>query len=199
MTCLVPSPPVGWGLWSFWRPAPPVWGSVFYRDMVRLLPLVSSTVIVTCSLRYRQNLMLLVSPGKRCACPCSDAVLRSCEEALAGAGIILHRPPFFWFPFASGLCGTAGSRGGPRGRGGGGWGPGTREHIYIYIHTHIQHKEQCRTCLKRLYSASQYMPISYTTCCCVEPEALHGMRHWDFRFWPLIRIFLKFPPERFWV
>ena len=31
-----------------------------------------------------QNMMLLFSPCKRCPCPCSDAVLRSCEEALAG-------------------------------------------------------------------------------------------------------------------
>ena len=41
-----------------------------------------------------QNMMLHFSPGKRCPCPCSDTVLRSCQEALAG--IILHRPPFFW-------------------------------------------------------------------------------------------------------
>ena len=92
-----------------------MWGSVFYRDMVWLLPLVSSIVIVTCSLRYRQNLMLLVSPGKRCPCPCSDAVLRSCEEALPG--IPSPSSSLFlvsvWFRFA-------------RGRGGGGgWGPGS--------------------------------------------------------------------------
>ena len=36
-------------------------------------------------------MMLLFSPCKRCPCPCCDAVLRSCEEALAG--IILHRLP----------------------------------------------------------------------------------------------------------
>ena len=35
-------------------PAQPVWGSVFYRDMVWLLPLVNnSNVIVTCSLPYK--------------------------------------------------------------------------------------------------------------------------------------------------
>ena len=97
---LVPSPPVEWGLWSFWLapprlwgavcstevwygccrllvvmsslhalsppppcgvwpvvvlvgPAPPVWGSMFYRDMVWLLALVNSNVIVTCSLPYK--------------------------------------------------------------------------------------------------------------------------------------------------
>ena len=92
-------------------PAPPVWGSVFYRDMAWLLPLVSSNVIVTCSLRYK-NMMLLFSPGRRCPCPCSDAVLRSCEEALAG--IILHRPPSLWFagPGARGPGPGAGEGGG---------------------------------------------------------------------------------------
>ena len=52
-------------------------------------------------------------------CPCFDAVLRSCEEALAE--IILHRPPSLWFAWVR-WCGTAGSRGGP----GGGGGPGAR-------------------------------------------------------------------------
>ena len=96
-------------------PPPPVWGSVFYRDMVWLLPLVSSNVV-----------MLLFSPCKRCPCPCSDAVLRSCEEALAGMGSFR-------------LSGTAGSRGRPgRGPGGGGYhgggggGPGP-EYIYICV------------------------------------------------------------------
>ena len=38
-----------WGLWSFWLAPPRLWwGSVFYRRMVWLLPLVSSNVIVTC-------------------------------------------------------------------------------------------------------------------------------------------------------
>ena len=42
-------PPVEWGLWSFWLAPPRLWGgSVFYRRMVWLLPLVSSNVIVTC-------------------------------------------------------------------------------------------------------------------------------------------------------
>ena len=96
-------------------PPPPVWGSVFYRDMVWLLPLVSSNVV-----------MLLFSPCKRCPCPCSDAVLRSCEEALAGMGSFR-------------LSGTAGSRGRPgRGPGGGGYhgggGVGARDpNIYIYM------------------------------------------------------------------
>ena len=63
-------------------------------------------------------MMLLVSPCKRCPCPCSDAVLRSCEEALAG--IILHRPPSLW------LCRTAGCQGrpGPEAGGGGAGGEG---------------------------------------------------------------------------
>ena len=83
-------------------------------------------------------MMLLFSPCKRCPCPCSDAVLRSCEEALAG--IILH--PSLWFAWVRfRLCGTAGSRGGSggggpgAGRGGGGVGfPWTREHVCIYIY-----------------------------------------------------------------
>ena len=89
-----------------------------------------------------QNMMLFFSPCKRCPCPCSDAVLRSCEEALAG--IILHRPPSLWIawvrsgcagPVRAGVQGRAGRGGG--GYHGGGGGPGTREHIYIYIYTHL--------------------------------------------------------------
>ena len=57
VTCLVPSPPCGVGpVVVLVGPAPPVWGSVFYKDMygmVWLLPLVSSNVIVTCSLPYK--------------------------------------------------------------------------------------------------------------------------------------------------
>ena len=66
-------------------------------------------------------MMLLFPPCRRCPCLCSDAVLCSCEEALAG--IILHRPPSLWF-----ARGTAGSRGGPgaRGRGPGGGGGDTK-------------------------------------------------------------------------
>ena len=94
-----------------------------------------------------QNMMLLFSPCKRCPCPCSDAVLRSCEEALAG--IILHRPPSLWFAWVRSGCpalllaGAARPRPGAGDREGGGgdtmgvggvWGPGTREHIYIYIY-----------------------------------------------------------------
>ena len=53
LRALSPPPPVGWGLWSFWLAPPSLWGSVFCRDMVWLLPLVSSNVIVTCSLPYK--------------------------------------------------------------------------------------------------------------------------------------------------
>ena len=53
LRALSPPPPVGWGLVVLVGPAQPVWGSVFYRDMVWLLPLVSSNVIVTCSLPYK--------------------------------------------------------------------------------------------------------------------------------------------------
>ena len=81
-----------------------------------------------------QNVMLLFSPCKRCPCPCSDAVLRSCEEALAG--IILHRPPSLWFAWVRSGC--AGMLGGPgaRGAGGGdtmGGGVPYLSYIYIYI------------------------------------------------------------------
>ena len=86
-----------------------------------------------------QNMMLLFSPCKRCPCPCSDAVLRSCEEALAG--IILHRPPSLWFVWVRSGCagplGAGAARGPGAGRGGGGWGPGTREHIYIHMYRDI--------------------------------------------------------------
>ena len=45
----LPPPPVEWGLRSSWLAPPRLWrGSVFYRRMVWLLPLVSSNVIVTC-------------------------------------------------------------------------------------------------------------------------------------------------------
>ena len=69
-------------------------------------------------------MMLLFSPCTRCPCPCSDAVLRSCEEALAE--IILHRPPSLGVGSFR-LSGTAGSRGRPGRRAGdreGGGGPG---------------------------------------------------------------------------
>ena len=55
-SCLAsfPPPPVGVGpVVVLVGPAPPVGGSVFYRGMVWLLPLVSSNVIVTCSLPYK--------------------------------------------------------------------------------------------------------------------------------------------------
>ena len=60
-------------------------------------------------------MMLLFSPCKRCPCPCSDAVLRSCEEALAGSLPLVCVGSF-------GLRGTAGSTGGrgPGTPGGGG-------------------------------------------------------------------------------
>ena len=54
LKALSPPPPCGVGpVVVLVGPAPPVWCSVFYRDMVWLLPLVSSNVIVTCSLPYK--------------------------------------------------------------------------------------------------------------------------------------------------
>ena len=70
VTCLVPSPPVGWGLWSFW---PRLCRAVFFTEVwygcCRLLAVMSSLRAVTI-----QNMRLLFSPCKRGACPCSDAV-----------------------------------------------------------------------------------------------------------------------------
>ena len=82
-------------------------------------------------------MMLLFSPCKRCPCPCSDAVLRSCEEALAG---IIVLPPSSlrefvpvvrdrWEQGRPGVPGAGGQGGGDTMGGGGVWGPGTREHI----------------------------------------------------------------------
>ena len=87
-----------------------------------------------------QNMMLIFSPCKRCPCPCSDAVLRSCEEALAG--IILHRPPSLWFAWVRsgcpGLLGAGAARGrGPGTIGGGGRDP--RADIHAFIQTHTTH------------------------------------------------------------
>ena len=138
VACLVPSPPCGVGpVVVLVGPAQPVWGSVFYRDMVWLLP----PVVVMSSLRARYHTkydVALFSLASGAPCPCSDAVLRSCEEALAG--IILHRPPSLWFAWVRSGCpgplgaGAARGRGPgtgiPWGGGGGVWGPGTREHIY---------------------------------------------------------------------
>ena len=56
VACLVPSPPLWGGACGLLvDPAPPVWGQCVlqrYGIMVWLLPLVSSNVIVTCSLPY---------------------------------------------------------------------------------------------------------------------------------------------------
>ena len=93
LRALSPPTPVGWGLWSFWLAPPSL--CVFYRDMV-------CDVLVTI-----QNMMLLFSPCKRCPCPCSDAVLRSCE---------------------------AGGGGDTMGKGGGVGARDPRAYIYIYIY-----------------------------------------------------------------
>ena len=105
VTCLVPSPPVGWGLWSFWLAPPRLCGAVCSTKicMVWLLPLVSSNVIVTCSLPF--------SPCKRCPCPCSDAVHSPSSP-----------PSGLWV--RSGCAGPLGGAGAVRGPGGRGWGPG---------------------------------------------------------------------------
>ena len=99
-------------------------------------------------------MMLLFSPCKRCRCPCSDAVLRSCEEALAG---IILRPPSLWFAWVrSGCWLKAGAARGPQagggdtmgGGGGGGWRPGTRDHTCMHTQT--------QTTMLRTYSLKKY-------------------------------------------
>ena len=124
-------------------PAPPVGGSVFYRGMVWLLPLVRSHVIAVMSslrARYHTKYDVALFSLQTVPCPCSDAVLRSCEEALAG--IILHRPPSLWFAWVrSGCAGPLRAAWGPGGRGpggdimggGGGVGPGIREHTCLSV------------------------------------------------------------------
>ena len=82
-------------------------------DCCRLLALMSSL-----HARYHTKCDVALFSLQTVPRPCSDAVLRSCEEALAG--IILHRPPSLWFAWVrSGCAGPlAGSRGGLR-KGGG--------------------------------------------------------------------------------
>ena len=143
VTCLVPSTPRLWGgaCGRFGWPRPACVGQCVLQryGCCRLLAIMSSL-----RARHHTNMMLLFSLCKRCPCPCSDAVLRSCEEALAG--IILHRP----LPLVcvGPLCGSVGSRGGHGGRGPGagrgggdtmGGGVGARDpraYIYIYICGH---------------------------------------------------------------
>ena len=137
VTCLVPSPPVGWGLWSFWLAPPSLCGAVCSTEIwygcCHLL-------VVMSSLRARYHTkydVALFSLASGAPCPCSDAVLRSCEEALAG--IILHRPPSLWFAWvrsgcpgplgAGAACGRGPGTGIPWGGGVGCGGPGP-ESIY---------------------------------------------------------------------
>ena len=107
-------------------PLPPLWGGPVVVSPPRLCGAVCSTEIWYGCCRLLalvtiQNMMLLFSPCKRCPCPCSDAVLRSCEEALAG--IILHRPPSLWFAWVRSGCAGPLEAGAARGGGVGG-GPG---------------------------------------------------------------------------
>ena len=126
LRALSPPPPVGWGLWSFWLAPPRLCGAVCSTKtcMVWLLPLVSSNVIVTCSLPYKIALFLL----KRCPCPCSDAVHSPSSPPSGLRGFVpvvrdrWEEQGRFGVPGARGL--GAGKRGG-----GGVWEPGT-ESIY---------------------------------------------------------------------
>ena len=111
-------PPVGWGLWSFWLAPPRLGGAVCSTEIwygcCRLLALMSSL-----HARYHTKCDVALFSLQTVPRPCSDAVLRSCEEALAG--IILHRPPSLWFAWVrSGCAGPlgAGAARGPPGGGG---------------------------------------------------------------------------------
>ena len=107
---------------------------IIWYGCCRLLAVMSSL-----RARYHTKYDVALFSCKRCPCPCSDAVLRSCEEAVAG--IILHHPPSLWFAYVrSGCAGPlAGSGGGPEARGprggGGGYhcgGGGRDPRPYIY-------------------------------------------------------------------
>ena len=106
-------------------------------------------------------MMLLFSPCKRCPCPCSDEVLRFCEEVLAG--IILHRPPSLWFAWVRSGCAGEHVYGGVpsppppppppmvwSGRVGGGGG-GARDNIYRYIYLFIYTYAYAYVCTCMLY------------------------------------------------
>ena len=85
---LVPSPPCGVGPVVFLvGPAPPVGGSVFYRGMVWLLPLVSSNVIVTClvpSPPVGWGLWSFwLAPPRLCGAVCSTEIWYGCCRLLA--------------------------------------------------------------------------------------------------------------------
>ena len=53
VTCLVPSPPVGWGLWSFWLAPPSLCGAVCSTEYGMVAAACSCNAIVTCSLPYK--------------------------------------------------------------------------------------------------------------------------------------------------
>ena len=85
---LVPSPPCGVGPVVFLLgPAPPVGGSVFYRGMVWLLPLVISNVIVTClvpSPPVGWGLWSFwLAPPSLCGAVCSTEIWYGCCRLLA--------------------------------------------------------------------------------------------------------------------
>ena len=137
---LVPSPPVEWGLWSFWLAFSARGG----QCVLQRYGMVAAACQRSCH-RYAlvtiHNMMLLFSPCKRCPCPCSDAVLRSVKKHWLGSFSVVLPPT----GFCGFVPGTTASRGGPgagsRGRGGwgtiGGGGGGPREHTYIYIYVCI--------------------------------------------------------------
>ena len=129
VTCLVPSPPVGWGLWSFWLAPPRLCGAVCSTKICM--------VWLMSSLRARYHTKLLFSPCKRCPCPCSDAVHSPSSPPSGLRGFV---------PVVRDRWEEHGGWGPGRGGdtlGGGGVGARDPRHIYVYIyiyteiHTHV--------------------------------------------------------------
>ena len=124
VTCLVPSPPVGWGLWSFWLAPPRLCGAVCSTKICM--------VWLMSSLRARYHTKLLFSPCKRCPCPCSDAVHSPSSPPSGLRGFV---------PVVRDRWEEHGGWGPGRGGGylGGGGGVGARDprHIYVYIYIYI--------------------------------------------------------------
>ena len=119
--------PLLWGgaCGRFGLPAPPAWGSVFFRDMVWLLPLVSSNVIVTCSLPYKiRCCSCLLANGA--PVPALMRFSAPVKKHWLGSLVVRDR----WEQ------GRPGARGREAGGGiplGGGGGAATREHIYTHM------------------------------------------------------------------
>ena len=123
-----PSPPVGWGLWSFWLAPPRLCGAVcstkVWYGCCRLLAVMSSL-----RARYHTKYdVALFSLANGPPVP-ADAVLRSVKKHwLRAFSIVL--PPSGLRGFVPVVAGRGRGAGGGYHGGRGGWGAGTREHIW---------------------------------------------------------------------